>query len=256
MADVQIVLGPRTFNTGVAAPLVDGARWFMGIPDGLDTASMRGRDEEPTGEHGLEELEALHGARILRCQGIVRASSQAAAWAAYRELRSLSPLGRDIELVVHEPGGSKFLLVRQGAEPVIDRPRSNNVTYTLTLKALYPFLRAVDPIDVPIAAGDSETFDDDGSAAAEIEVTTTGAGTVVLSAGGLTLTCGSVPSGTVLTSGPGFTNDAASVVGPGGEDLFAAMVPGYEWPAVVPGSNTFANTGTAPVIVRRYPTYE
>lgn len=250
---VRVDLGDVVTST--LEPTADGAEWLVTRIEGWGAASQRGGRLEPTGANGVERDSSLYGGRILEVLGYVEAPTRAAAWAAYYRCTGALPgLLDGMVLTVHEEP-AKSLRVVQDAPPEVEEPVDGCFSFTLKLLAEYPLKRATDPVDVEILAGDSETFTAAGNAAAEIELTTTGAGTVNLSAGGLTLTCGSVPSGTVLTSGPGFDNAEATVIGPSGADLFGAMVPGYEWPAVVPGLNTFVNAGTASVVVRYYPTY-
>ena len=122
--------------------------------------------------------------------------------------------------------------------------------YDIEVTALHPFKRALSPVTVAPGA-----FTAAGTVPAEIEVTTTSSGTVHVEQGGLAIKAGTVPAGTVFTSGPGFTNLPRSVVGPSGEDLYSLTLPGTQWPAVVPGANSFLSLGTADVEITYYPTY-
>lgn len=252
MSDVQIDLGDVTFNTGIpGTPGPFGCRYRMGIPDGWESPPMRGGDGEPTGMHGGFELEALHGTGVLVCRGVVYAPTQAAAWEAYNYLPTLSRLGQDVDLVVHEPGVPKWLQVRRAGRPDIDRPSGGVVQFTLPVKALYPFKRALTPVEVLIIEGASPTFTADGIEAAEVTIEATTGGTIHLSIGGLTLTTGdnTVEAGTV------FSTLDRTVEDPSGVNLYNVLAPDSQWPAISPGANTAVNGGTADLALTYHPTY-
>lgn len=253
---IAIDLGGQSFGTGVRD--ADGSLWKMALPTGWDAAVFRNEDGVPTFRNGAFEAEALHGPRALSCTGLVRCATEALAWQAYNVLPQLSPIGADIGLVVHEPGGDKGLRVRQAAKPNIRRPDGNVVFFELSLKALYPFKRATAPLVVNIPAGATADFTHLGTFAAEMEVVTTGAGTVTLKSYGAIQGTGSssVPSGTVMTSGFGFTNRARTVLGPTGQNLYNSLIAGNHWLAIPSGANSIQNTGTAPVRITYYPTWE
>lgn len=192
--------------------------------------------------------------RVIAIDGVVDQTSHAAAIAIRNELANLRP--RTLYTITADDGVDvRWVQARVTKGAVFEWVTDVMFRYSIELTAPYPHKRAVDPVVESIAAGTSPSLTNDGSVAAEVEITTTSSGTVVLTAAGLTLETTTLPSGTVLTSGPGFANDKWSVVGPSGEDLFSAMVPGYQWPAVSPGSGVWASTGTANVDVTYYPTY-
>ena len=253
-----IDLGGQSFGTGVRD--VNGSLWKMARPQGWDAPVFRNEDGAPTFRSGAFETEALHGARAIVCSGLVRCATQALAWQAYNLLPTFSPVGADISLVVHEPGGDKALRVRQAAKPDIRRPEGNVVFFELHLKALYPFKRATTPVVFNIPAGATSEFTHAGTFAAEMEVRTTGTGTVTLKSYGATQGTGStsVPSGTVMTSGFGFYYHPRTVVGPlpTEANLYNSLIPANHWLAIPPGANAIQNTGTAPVQITYYPTWE
>jgi hypothetical protein len=129
------------------------------------------------------------------------------------------------------------------------------MTYWLTLLAEYPWKRATTATTVIVNSGATVNHASPGTAASEIEVTLLGGGTVDLSIGGQRLRWGTLPSGSVLTSGPGFTNRRRTVVGPSGENLFGLIVQPMQWPAMAPGANSLHQAGTAGLSVRYFPTY-
>lgn len=252
---MQIDLGAKSFGTGVRDG--SGSLWRMGIPDGWDAATFRNSDGDPTGREGAFETEALDGARMLTCSGAVRCVSEAIAWDVYNYLPTLAPNGSDIDLVVHEPAGNKSLKVRQAARPDVRRPQGNVVFFDLALKALYPHKRSTSSVVVTIAAGATASFTHSGTFPAEMEVRTTSTGTVTLTSYGAIQGTGatSVPSGSIFTSGFGFTNLPRTAVGPTGLNLYNSLIPTNHWLAVLAGANSIQNTGSANVQVTYYPTW-
>ena len=208
-----------------------------------------------TGAHGAYLLGQQWAERTIVHSGLIECSTATVANTIAQELAALAP-GVDYAYVVdHEAIGSLACTVQVALGPEPEWVDDRSFTYILTLVAPDPFKRALSPETVSIATGTSVPFTALGTAAAEIEVTTTSSGTVHVEQGGLAIMASSVPSGTVFTSGPGFDNLPRSVVGPGGEDLYSLTLPGTQWPAVVPGANSILNQGTAAVQVRYFPTY-
>lgn len=244
---IQVDLLGRECNTDAADE--DGAVWSVAQVDGWDAPDQRTTFQAPTDQHGSVGLGFFAHGRGLVVTGSVEAVTQDGAWAAFNRAASSMPglLGEG-EVVIDEPT-PKTLTVRQSGPPRINPPLNGVFTFQLTLLAEYPWKRAVDPVTVTIAAGTSETFDHDGTFPAEFTATTTSSGTVGLSCAGLTLSAGSVASGTVLDS------LEHTITGSGGADLYGSIVAGSEWPAVVVGSNTWTNSGTADVELTFYPTY-
>ena len=231
----------------------EGVRWFNGDITGYDSPPVRINDSDRTAAHGGYGPERLYASRLLTLPGWCECPSLEAAFSVRERLHSMM----SGELIVHEPVPKVLEVVSGGAprsmEP-LDAP-TVLVEWQIPLVAHNPFKRALSPAVESIAAGATGSFSATGRFPAELEVTTTSAGTVHIEQGGLAIMAGSVPSGTVFTSGPGFDNLPRSVVGPSGEDLYSLTLPGTQWPAVVPGSNSILNLGTADVQVRYYPTY-
>lgn len=239
-------------------PDSDGCIWTVASSDGWDAPDQRTGFVSPTSLHGQLATNQYADGRPVVMEGLILAPNEAAAWAAYDRVGSSMPglLGEG-DITAYEPV-PKFLTVVQDAPPRVSKPASLDpsgrisMRYRLTLRAEYPWKRAVTAEDpVAINAGATVPFTGGGNWPAEIVVTTTSSGTVNLTASGLSLTASTVPSGTVFDSMPG----AFSVTGPSSEDLFSAMLPGFQWPAVVPGSNSFVNSGTANLVLSYYPTY-
>ena len=218
----------------------------------LSATNTRSRGRN-TGGHGSWSSRGWRAEKPIVIPGQVVYPSAAVAADERRTMLNLGGFGEAL-LVVTDSLGTIGQLVEVDdvdVPPVTDRL----LRFTFELTATDPFARSMTPVTVAVAAGATVPFTGAGKSVAEIEVTTTSAGTVVLSAGGLTLRTSALPSGAVLTSGRGFTNPKRTVRGPGGEDLFSATLAPMQWPAVVPGANSFVNTGSADVDVTYYPTY-
>lgn len=250
---VRVDIGSVVASTGVAT--ADNCLWLVTDVEGWDAPDMRGVRSDPTARPGSYLTGAMHGGRIIRVHGLVEGATREDAWAAYyRCTGSLPGLFDELDFVVYETP-TKSLTVRQAEPPAVSAPVNASFTFTLALLAEYPYKRLLDPVTESLAAGATASFTASGNIAAEIEVTTTSAGTVVLSASGQTLRTSSLPSGSVLTSGPGFTNPERTVRGPDGSDLFGATLSPMQWPAMEIGTNPWVNAGTADVDITYYPTY-
>ena len=228
----------------------DGNRWEFGL-DGWDSADVDVSVSQVTGRHGGVTTGRWVRARTVAVKVTVRCLNEAGMYAAYDKLtQSMPGLYGSGTLEVYEPT-PKFLSVTQGGRPMVRDPKNFSVSGTLVLLAEYPFKQALTGATESIAAGTSESFTAFGGEAAEWTATLTSSGSVSLSAGGLTLSTGgvSLPSGTVLDS------LARTVTGPSGENLYGSLVGSSEWPAVVPGSNTFVNAGSAGVELAYFPTF-
>lgn len=241
-------------NTATAD--ANGCRWTVASSDGWDAPDQRTQFASPSGRHGQYGFNRFADGRPVVIKGLVFAPSQDAAWLAYDKITSAMPgLTGSGVITAYEPV-PKSLTVSQAGPPRVSKPAENGIiTYWLTLVAEYPWKRATTPVTFTISPGATAMFTDAGTFAAEIQVTTTSAGTVQLSASGQTLRTSTLPSGSVLTSGPGFTNPERTVRGPSGADLFSATLSPMQWPAVSPGDNSFVNSGTANLSVTYYPTY-
>lgn len=224
----------------------DGCVWSVENIAGWAAPDQRTRFDDITAAHGSFGTAFFASGRTLVVEGSVEAPSQTAAWAAYGRLTSSMPgITGSGDVVVYEPT-PKALTVVQSGPPRADAPINGVFSFQLTLLAEYPWKRALTASTVDVTAG---TFTHSGTFPAEFTFTTTSSGTVVLSAGGLTLSAASVPSGTV------FDSLNHSVTGPGGEDLYGVIEFGAEWPAVDVGSNDWVSSGTADGELSFYPTY-
>lgn len=223
-----------------------------------------GWDDAPTVRFNMPDLMLEDGSwddpvaasdkRVISIDGIIDQPTHAAAIAVRNELANLQTRAT-YQVTADDGVDERWVQAQVTKGATFEWLNDTAFTYSIELTAPDPHKRALDPVTVAISAGASPNLTNDGTVAAEVEITTTSSGTVVLTAAGLTLTTTTVPTGTVLTSGRGFDGDKWSVVGPSGEDLFSALVPGYQWPAVSSGTNPWVSTGTADVSVTFYPTY-
>lgn len=236
-------------NTDV--PDSDGCRWTIAKLPGWDGGEINSQTVAPTGQHGRAVAAQFADGRVIVPRGRVFAPSQAAAWAAYNRIVSSMPgLGGEGDVVAYEESSARFLRCRMQSPPKIDAPAGGNFEFELTLIAEYPFKRALTPVEVTIAAGTSETFTAAGNFAAEITVTSLEIGSMSLDAYGARLaTSVSLPAGSVMDSLD------RTIVNDIGENRYQFIQRNSQWLAVQPGSNTFANTGTADVVLSYYPTY-
>lgn len=233
----------------------DGCIWTVASSDGWDSPDQRTQFDSPTGRHGQYVSNMYADGRGVVIKGMVFAPSDNAAWAAYDRITSSMPgiAGRG-DIVAQEPT-PKSLTVVQAAPPRASKPAGRQLTYWLSLRAEYPWKRALTPVTQAVSAGSSPTFSAAGTFPAEIEVTLTSAGTVDLTLNGQRLRFGSLPSGAVLTSGPGFTNPKRTARSSTGSNLFGLIVQPMQWPAIVPGSNSAHQAGTANLDIKYFPTY-
>jgi len=235
----------------------DGNVWSVESVDGWDAPDQRQQELAPTGQHGSNLTGIYAEGRRIVITGAVEASSQSGAWVAHSRITAALPglLGSG-DVLVFEPGTTKSLTVKRSGKPRITDPVMHYLAFSLTLLAEYPWKRSLTSVTVAVAAGATVPFTATGSFPAEVQVTTTSAGTVDLTGpGGLRLRTGSLPSGAVLTSGFGFTNPKRTIRDAGGASLFGLIVQPMQWPCVVPGSNSFVNAGTAALSLTYFPTY-
>lgn len=231
-------------------PDADGTRYRALELIGYGASSLDAGQVAPTGQHGLALTGSWWRERRVTVRGRAQATSSAAAWAAYERLVALAPLLATGSLTVYHPT-PKFLTVALGGTPQISEPTgSHRVKFQIPVVAEYPFKRTLTSTTVTIPAGGSLTFTAGGKRPAEIEVETTAAGTVSLSAYGSTQSMGA----TVLPAGSVMRSIDRTVLDDTGADA-GAMPGGFVWLAVKPGSNTFTNNGTAPVTLTYYDTF-
>jgi hypothetical protein len=234
----------------------DGCSWTVASSDGWDAPDQRTSLGALTGRDGQRVSNMYADGRPVVIKGRIFAPDDAAAWAAYDRATSTMPGLRGVgEIVAYEPV-PKSLSVIQAGPPRVSKPTGGNLVYWLTLVAEYPWKRALTATTVTVGAGATVSHTATGSAdGAEIEVTLTSGGTVDLTIAGLRLRWGSLPSGAILTSGPGFDNPKRTVLGPDGANLYGLIVQPMQWPAIVPGSNSIHQAGTANLSIRYFPTY-
>jgi len=236
-------------------PSADGCVWTVASSDGWDAPDQRTQFTSPTGRDGQRVSNMYADGRQVVIKGMIFAPTDEAAWVAYDRVTSAMPGLRGVgDITAYEPV-PKSLTVVQAGPPRVLKPLGRQLTYWLTLTAEYPWKRALTATTVAVGAGATVSHTAAGSFPAEIEVTTTSAGTVDLDIGGQRLRWGSLPVGAVLTSGPGFANPKRTARAADGSNLFGLIVQPMQWPAMSPGSNSLVNRGTAALSVRYFPTY-
>jgi hypothetical protein len=236
-------------------PDANGCTWTVASSEGWDAPDQRTQFDRPTAQHGQFGSNRYADGRMVVIRGLVFAPTQEAAWLAYDRITSAMPgINGSGDIISYEPV-PKVLTVSQAGPPRASKPADGRLSFQLTLLAEYPWKRAVTAETVTVAAGAEPLEAHAGTFAAEIEVTTTSTGTVDLTIGSQRLRWGSLTSGSVLTSGPGFDNPKRTAVGPSGENVFGLIVQPMQWPAMAPGDNVLENNGTANLSVRYFPTY-
>lgn len=194
--------------------------------------------------------------RVVSIDGRVAQANHANAIAVREQLAALSP--RTLyDLTVDDGVYQRVAKVRVTQSAVFDWVNDVEFNYSIQLTAADPFRRATSSTTVTISAGATGAFTHVGTFPAEMEVRTTSTGTVTLTSYGAIQGTGatSVPSGTIFTSGRGFTNPPRTVVGPTGLNLYNSLIPTNHWLAVLAGANSIQNTGSANVQVTYYPTW-
>ena len=234
-------------------PDVDGVRWRVFSVDGWDSAAVRIDAGDRTGRHGGYGSSPLWAARTLVVSGRAHCPDMATAFRVREivaaQLSCMSPES----LVVHE-SVPKSLTVVCGGQPrssvPIDAP-PYRVTWQVTLRADDPFKRVLTPTVTPLAAGSTVTIPSAGTAAADLLVKVTSAGTVTLSAGGQTLRTGSLPVGAVIDTARATVETGAGV------DLFqsAPVIPGSQFPSLPKGGGPVTQAGTAALLVTHFDTF-
>lgn len=223
-----------------------GVVWTVEEVVGWDSAPVRINDADRTGRHGGYGPTRLCAARLLTVSGVADCPSLAAAFAARDRLHTIS----DGDLIVAEPV-PKSVEVMSGGAPRASDPIEGGACwfrFQIPLVAQDPFKRSTTARTTVVAAGATVAVDNDGTAAADLIVTLTTSGTVVLTSGGLTLTTGTLPSGAVIDTG------ASTVVSSGGVDLFSSvLVPRF--PALPAGGGSVVQAGTAALSVQTFDTY-
>lgn len=194
--------------------------------------------------------------RVVSIDGFVAQPTHAAAVAVREQLVALNP--RTVYALTVDDGVYQRVAnvnVTQGA--VTSWLNDAEFTYSIQLTAPDPFRRATTSTVVNIAAGATAAFTHVGSFAAEMEVRTTSTGTVTLKSYGAIFGTGatSVASGSIFTSGLGFTNPPRTAIGSTGLNIYNSLIPTNHWLAVLAGANSIQNTGSASVQITYYPTW-
>src|ERR1044072_557285 len=172
-----------------------GVTWTVEEVVGWDSAPVRLDEQDRTGRHGGYGPGALYASRLLTLSGVGDCPSLAAAFAARDRLHTLA----SGDLVVGEPV-PKFVEVSSGGAPRASDPIDGGACwfrFQIPLTAHDPFKRSSSARTTVVAASSTLGVGNDGTAAADLVVTVTSPGTVVLTAGGLTLTTTSLPTGAV-----------------------------------------------------------
>ena len=232
--------------------LVQRASDFRIVPSLMgwgDAPPIRTEIMDITGRHGATASAGLFAGRPIGVGGYIEQPSHADAIAVRNQLTALG-IGTSHLVTVDEgdvPATQVEARVSKGA--VVEW--INNVTfrYSLELVALDPFRRGITPRTTVVGAGSSVAAVNDGTAAAEMLVTLTSGGTVVLSAGGLTLTTGTLPAGAVIDTAN------TSVRASDGSDLFQLVTLPPMWPALPKGGGTVQQAGTAALSIEHFDTY-
>lgn len=249
MADVWPVTLCGILMDGTT-PDTEGVRWARAELNGWDSAPVLIADDDLTGRHGGYGPSRLYGARVLSLSGMAYCPNMATAERVRDRLHTMPGPSASGDLIVHM-AVPKSLEVVMGGEPrsswPLDLPKPW-VRFTVPLVALDPFKRATTARTVTVGSGGSVSATSLGTAASDMVVTVTSAGTVQLSAGGLTLRTSSLPVGAVIDTG------AATVVDGSGADLFGSVLVA-QFPAVPAGGGSISQAGTAGLSITYHDAY-
>ena len=248
MADLVPVTFAGILMDG-ATPDDEGVIWGVQSPiDGWDAAPVRVSDEDQTGRHGTFGPARLYGARPLVLSGDAQSPDLATAFRVRDRVAAYFGSG---SLVVREPVPKSLEVVQGGiarsSEPMNRAPFW--IDWQVSLVARDPFKRALSSTTIAVPAGATVAIPSDGTAAADLRATVTSAGTVQLTAGGLTLTTSSLPVGAVIDTA------SCTVTGPDGADLYGAVAHASQWPALPAGGGPVKQAGTAALDITYRDTY-
>jgi hypothetical protein len=227
-----------------------GVRWVKNSLEGWDSPPVRINDSDKTGRHGGYGPSRLYGARLLTLNGMAHAPDMATAFEVRDRLHAMPGLSGSGVLVMHE-AVDKSLDVMLGGDIKVSMPMPlprPYVRFQIPLVAHDPFKRGASHTTA-VASGATVTAPNAGTAPADMRVTLTTGGTVILSAGGLTLTTGALPAGAVIDTG------ATSVQDSTGADLFTLVSLPPLWPAIPAGGGPVGQLGTADLSVVHFDTY-
>lgn len=250
MTRTRIDLGSIQCNTGTA---VDGVLWSCGWPEGWDSPSQRGGTLDPTGRDGSAGLASFWSGRELVIPGRCIATTEANAWAAFDlVISSLPGIRGEMDLVVHETTPKGLTVVQHGqprADPV-GINMSRTFLWQITVRADRPLKEAVTAKTDTVAAGATEAFVNDGTAAAYPVIAVTSAGTVDLVIGGRHFTTTSLAVGAYIDMW------ARTIKDSGGVDITPwPKLAATEWLAFPPGSTSVQQAGTAALSITHHDTY-
>jgi hypothetical protein len=228
----------------------DGVRWVKNSLEGWDSPPVRIDDWDKTGRHGGFGPSRLYGARLLTLNGMAHCPDMATAFAVRDRLHTMPGMSGSGALVMHEYV-DKAVTVMLGGEIRVSMPMPlprPYVRFQIPLVAHDPFKRGASHTTT-VASGATVSAPNAGTAAADMVVTLTTGGTVILSAGGVTLTTGALPAGAVIDTG------ATSVRDSTGDDLFTLVSLPPLWPAIPAGGGPVGQLGTANLSVVHFDTY-
>lgn len=224
-----------------------GVVWGVEDIAGWDSAPVRFDDSETTGRHGGFGPSRLYAPRPLTVPGWAECPDMAAAFAVRDRLHGLMTGA----LIVHELPAKSVEVVSGGAPRSswpLDGPRPL-VTFQIPLIAHDPFKRALTARTTVVGAGATVAAVNSGTAPADLLVTLTSPGTVVLSTGGVTLRTAELPAGSVIDTG------STSVTGPDGADLFTLVTLPALWPTLPAGGGNVTQAGSAALSIETFDTY-
>jgi len=229
-----------------------GRATLTGFEGWLGGSNERARGKRAGGD-GAWSSRAHRAEKKITALGTIVYPSAAAAAAERRTMLALGGYGKVLLQVTDALGDLQQTV--EVDDVGVPPTRDTMLRFTFDMLAVDPFARASTATDVAVGAGATVSHTAAGTFPAEIEVTLTSPGTVDLTIAGLRLRTGSLPSGAVLTSGPGFTNPRRTIRSSSGDNLFGSIVQPMQWPAIVPGANSIHQAGTAGLSVRYFSTY-
>lgn len=216
--------------------------------DGWLTSTSRHSRDFRTGRHGGFSSTGLKTPREMSLKGIITYADADDCATEQRVMLALGVSGLPVPVVVTNSSGT--LTVDVDVDEANVTPLNELIlSFEFSVTAEDAFVRAsTGNTPVVIGAASSATVNNAGTVAADLIVTLTSPGTVVLTAGGPTLTTSSLPSGAVINTG------ACTVLSSADVDLFTSvLIP--QMPAVPAGGGLVAQAGTAGLSVVTFDTY-
>lgn len=220
------------FNTGAAG---DGVEWVVSDLTGWDSAEVRAPAARRPADHGLFLSTFFHGGRVLELVGHVMAPTTALAYAAKTALARLTNIDRPLTLTVYEDR-SRIVTARR-SDRLLLRQVDGYVEFSIPLLAADPRKYAAELFELTADVGVDVVADNEGTMSTRASVTVTG------------------PIATPLlrnvTSGEELAVDVAldagetlivdfdlHAVSVGGVSRRSAVLSGYRWWELAPGTNT------------------